>query len=479
MVLLAFFGACSAEKSPAPETPSPPDRDTWWNTATAATGGENVLCPRELRALLEEGRRLGYDADAEWWGRRGAWASERILELDPEDVEANALAGRRSLQSIEGFDDLWRRILETRAPSETMSELLEQYGPWIDEGHPVFLTREEYEVERARLGEAAAHLGRLEGDKGYAAEQRTLLQVRSSAHGKYPFVHARAGPFLVFYAVRDLARDPEAEPAEEEQRLAGCREIRQRQLAGWMTVYEELVEDLRTLYPQTWAAHALAEDRLIPQWIFGEAEWYADFAARVRRDDEEAPYRLGFVHSATGWAYLCEPADAAAEGLFRESAAYLGALQILRVWARDAKDPTMNHWDRSEDHWFKEGLPAFLASRRVKDPIEGQALRLPWEKPSLPLVVQRRGPLDRGIYFSPRDREAEAGGLLPPDSGYTDLAWLLVRHLNGARRAQFERFLRAQVEGTGKGITWFEECFDVKGSAGWSALQRATYASIE
>jgi hypothetical protein len=360
--------------------------------------------------------------------------------------------------------------------------MLEQYGPWVEEGRPVFLTAEEFEVERARLGEARRYLEGLDRDPGYAAEQRLVLQVKASAHGKYPFVHLRAGPFLLFYAARDLARDPEAAPAEEEQRLLGCREIRAKRLAEWASVHRELIEDLRTLYPETWAARAPDPQRLIPQWIFGEREWYEDFVSRVRRDDEEAPYRLGFVHSATGWAYLCEPLEAKDSDLFLESAAYLGALQMLRLWARDTKDPTVNHWDRSEDHWFKEGLPAFLASRRVKNPIEGQALRGPWGKPSLSLVMQRRGPLDHRVFFlTPTADALEQGGFLfPPDSGFTDLAWLLVRHLNGEElRPRFERFLRAQVEGTGKGMTFFEECFDIQGLDGWDELQRATYASIE
>lgn len=485
LVLVLLLGACSEKGKgsapPAPGAPSPPDRETWWNAATRiASGGERILAPREIRELLTEGRRLGYDRDAEWWGRRGAWASERILALDPEDIDANALGGRRSLQSIDGFEATWKRMAETRAPTAEMTEMLDRYGPWVEEGRVVFLTREEFEVERARLGEAAAHLDRLERDPGYAAEQRMLLHVKASAHGKYPFVHARVGPFLVFYAARDLTRDPEADPAAEEERLAACREVHLKRLAEWTSVYTDLVDDMRTLYPAAWAAHPLAPDHLFPQWIFSEAEWYQDFAARVRRDDEEPPYRLGFFQSATGWAYLAEPTDAAAKEAFRETAAYLGAVQILRSWARDATDPTTNHWDRSEAYWFKEGLPAFLASRRTKGPIEGQALRGPWERPPLGLVVQRRGPLDRGVFLSPRDEDAEKQGLFPPDSGYTDLAWLLVRHLNAdERRGTFERFLRSQVEGTGKGVDWFEECFGIQGTEGWDALQRATYASIE
>ncbi len=484
---LLLLGACSEDRGAGPSAiPGPPasrpDRDPWWNAATGAgSSAEKVLAPRELRRLLEEGRRFGFDADAEWWGRRAAWAAERILELDPEDLEANALAGRRTLRDIEGFEATWRRIVETRAPTPEMIELLDRYGPWVEEGRPVFLTREEFEVERARLGEAAAHLDRLEGDPSYAAEQRALLRAKASIHADYPFVHVRVGPFLVFYAARDLARDPEADPAEEEARLAGRREVHHRRLADWTGIYADLVEDLRTLFPETFRAHPLDASELLPQWVFSDRESYADLVQRLHRDEAEPPYRLGFLHEATGWAYLAEPADATAMDLFRETAAYLGALQILRRFGQDPKDPTINHWIRSEDYWLKEGLPAYLASRRVKAPIEGQALRGPWQMPRLDAVVNRRGRLGRWEHLSFR---ADVEGDLPadlilPDGGYTDLAWLLVRHLERERRPQLERFLRAQIEGTGKGILFFEECFEVKGSEAWRALQRATYASIE
>ena len=97
--------------------------------------------------------------------------------------------------------------------------------------------------------------------------------------------------------------------------------------------------------------------------------------------------------------------------------------------------------------------------------------------PRLDTIVQRRGRLVPGAHLSmPEEMDPIP---LPPDGGYTDLAWLLVRYLNAERHEQFERFLRAEIEGTGKGIGFFEECFDVVGSPGWRALQRATYESIE
>jgi hypothetical protein len=369
-------------------------------------------------------------------------------------------------------------MAETRAPTAAIEEMLDRYGPWVDEGRPVFLTREEFEVEQARFGEAAAHLDRSDREPAYAAEQRVLLQVKSGVLGEYPYVHLRAGPFLVFYAASDLRRDPEASEADEATRLAGRREVHLRRLAEWTGLYAELVDDMRGLYPEA-SASRHSSDALFPQWIFADPVAYREFVTRVRRDEDEAPYRVGFLHAPSGWAYLAEPVEADQVVAFRETAAYLGALQVLRHWARDPADPTTNHWDRSEAYWFKEGLPAFLASRRVGTPIEGRILKGPWQMPPLIDIVQRRAREERRMYLVPHE-DVGFEGAFPPDTGYTDLAWLLVRHLNAdERRPGFERFLRSQVEGKGRGIPWFEECFGVKGSAAWSDLERAAYADLE
>jgi hypothetical protein len=473
LLLLVACGGDEPSTLASPAPPPPPDRDTWWNGATRLPeGAERILAPRELRHLLAEGRRLGFDRDEAWWQRRGAWAAERILDLDPDDIEANELAGRRRLQSIEGFAEVWKRMIETRAPTPEIGELLDRYGPWVEEGRPVFLNAEEYSIERARLAEAARYLDRVEGNPAYAAEQRWLLRVKTSAHADYAYVHTRCGPFLVFYSARDLQRDPEADPRGEDERLAVRRDLHLRRLGQWSGIYEELLNDLRELFPDAWAAYGLEPDTLFPQWIFADRAWYEEFAGRIRRDQEEPPYRVGFLHAPSGWAYLAEPPDAAAMDAFKETAAYLAALQLLRHWARDPSDPTISHWDRSEAYWFKEGLPAFLASRRVAEPVEGQLLKGVQELPPLLSVVERRSRLD------PRGR-ALLEGALPAEMGATDLAWALVRHLSSDElRKDFERFLRSQIEGTRKGVTWFEECFSVEGPEGWRALERAAYAGL-
>jgi len=485
LLALLAVAACSGDEGGsrrAQGVSAPPDRDTWWNGETQlAAGGERILAPRELRALLAEGRRLGFDADADWWGRRTAWAAARILELDPEDLEANELAGRRTLQSAEGFAKVWRRMVEARVPSEAIIDLLDRYGPWVEEGRPIFLSAEEFAVERARLGEAAVYLDRLDEDPAYASEQRMLQRVQTSIHADYPFVHVRVGPFLVFYAARDLQRDPEADPAAEDARLASRRDYHLRRMAEWTPVYEALVKDMRELYPVAWERHAPEADVLFPQWVFGERGWYEDFASRVRRYDVEEPYRRGFLHSATGWAYLAEGAEGADPAQFPETVAYLAALQILRYWARDPADMTVNYWDRSEAYWFKDGLPAFLASRRVEKPLEGRIFAGPWQLPRLSAVIERRGRLGpHGAYLTlPEDVPLEVPAM-PEGGGYTDLAWLVVRYFNDdTRRETFERFLLSQVEGTHKGIRWFEECFGLEGTPAWRALEREIYSAIE
>jgi hypothetical protein len=484
-LLLGLGPACGREDAAAPEAPpvAPVDRDSWWNEATRRPSGqERILAPRELRALLDQGRRRGFDADPEWWKKRSRWAYERILTVDPLDIEANAGSGRRTLQSIEGFAATWKKMQDARTPNDLIDELLDRYGGWVLDGEPVFLTREEFEVERARLREAARHLARMEGDPEYAAVQRALRHVRHSFHSDYPFFHVRAGPFLVFYTARDLQRDPEADPDEEGRRIATREEYYRRRLEQWTGVYAQLIEDLKTIYPRVWARHGIEQDAVYHQWIFGERAWYADFLEHLRKEEAERPYRTGYFHAATGWAYLYEPtaegeATAAQESL-AETAAYLAAAQILRRWAKDREDPTVNHLDRSRAYWFKEGWPTFLAARRVETSRVGPALgQAKWKLPDLLTVVERRSSIDRKVFLTPQEGDWET--VPPPDTGFTDLAWLLVRHLHRKKQAACERFLLSLIEGERRGVGWFEECFEVKGSQGWQALQRAVYAQIE
>ena len=44
--------------------------------------------------------------------------------------------------------------------------------------------------------------------------------------------------------------------------------------------------------------------------------------------------------------------------------------------------------------------------------------------------------------------------------------------------ARFETFLLSQIEGTHRGLEWFEECFGVEGMAGWHALDKAVYPPV-
>jgi hypothetical protein len=457
------------------------DRDTWWNGATLRPSGkERILAPRELRALLAEARRRGFDADAEWYGQRSRWAYKRILSLDPEDLEANAGTGRRTLQSIDGFAALWKRMAEARTPNDRIVELLDRYGGWVLDGEPIFLDRDEYEVEKARLREAERHLDRMESDPEYAAVQRALRHVKYSFHSDYPFLYLKAGPFLVFYTARDLQRDPEAEEAAETERIAAREEYYRRRLQQWTGVYEALLNDIRELYPKVWSKHALDPDVIFHQWIFGERSWYVDFLERLRKEELAPPHRTGFFYGATGWAYLYESRDgegaSAAPEMLPETAAYLAAVQILRRWARDRQDPTVNHLDRSRHFWFKEGWPSFLAARRVKRSTVGRILQPgAWQLPSLASVVERRSRIDRHDYLV-----AAGDTPLPaPDGGYTDLAWLLMGHLQEHRPEACERFLLSQIEGTGGRVEWFEECFGLSSAADWKNLERAVFAPLK
>jgi len=485
LVVLAAL-ACAGKESPAPRQAAiPPGRDTWWKQATTGPGGaERVLAPRELRALLVEGRTAGFEADPAWWSERAKWAYERILQVDHDDLEANAGSGRRTLQSMEGFADLWRRMQEA-PPDDEILELLDQYDPWVQEGRPIFLAPDEYAVLRARLTDVAKRIQRFVSDPAFAAVQSLLRRVKHSVLADYPYVQAQFGPFVVFYTAPDLA--PIDEPGDA-QRLAARKTYYLKRLAAWRPVYEGLLADLAKLYPGLWKDHAPGPGRVFPEWVFAEAEEYADFVERRGKQEAQAPYRKGFFDGATGWAYLLDVAreetqgksasPAGPTGETRECAAYLAAVQLLRVWGRNPKNPIGNRLDTSEAYWLKEGWPAYLAARRVEVPLVGRILSKELKLPALQDVVGRRSRLQQRPFLLLQG-EAGSAPVDAPDGGYTDLAWLLVRALNTPRRRPaFIRFLRSQIESDRRGVGWFEECFGVRGPKGWKALQAEVYGFI-
>ncbi len=451
-----------------------------------------------MRALLDEGVAHGFDGDASWWKQRTDWVHGRILDLDPDDVAANAALGRATLQSLEGFAPLWERMLLTRYPDTVISELLDQYDGWVQEDRPVFLGSDEVQLVRARLRDAKAHLDRLDGDPKYAALEGGLARVRSSVLADYPFLHVEFGPFVVFYAARDLGRIAEADPAAEERRLAERREVYRRRLEMHRPAYEGLLRDVARLFPELVAEHPLSDRDIFYQWVFGDREWYADYVAKIRREGQESTHRCGFYEGATGWAYLFELPEAATVSMpgeaevdpdmqLRETMIYLAATQILWRWGRDRKDPQINWMERTEAYWLSEGWASFLGAMSVPKPMVGpmlrEAKRFGWVFPPLSRVVARRSRLDLQLYEEPLLHDPDAEEPRQPLAvrrAFTDLAWLLVTHLQSEpQRAAFVRYLRSQVEGTRGGLDWFEECFGLRTQSDWQTLERAVYARVE
>lgn len=486
--LLLALGQCAREEALQPPAAAAAalDRDTWWDSATKhRSGRERVLAPRELRALLTEGRRLGF-AGGEWWRERTRFVWERVLEVDPDDVEANAGMGRRTLQSIAGFEELWRRMLTTRAPNDAVTELLDRYDAWVREERPVFLSAEEFEVVSARLDEVRRHLHRLETDHAYAALQTGLARVRSSVLADFPSVHLVRGPFVIFFSARDLQPGVEEDESRDAHRLEARREVYRRKLEEHAGVYAAVLEDLAQLYPTLWERYGVDEGTLLYQWIFEDRGWYETYLSRAGPGDRETPYRCGFFEPATGWAFLYVPEgppDQAASQL-RETAAYLAARQLLRRWAKDPADPLRNPMDRCRAYWLKEGWPSFVAARRVERPQVGRRLEDAAANhmlfPPIERVLDRESRLELRRYEEPppefEEHEEIRAPLLVRDA-FSDLAWLLVRHLNAEeRRPAFERFLLSQLAGTRHGRAWFEECFGIEGYEGLRVLERAVYA---
>ncbi|MFQ5844915.1 MAG: hypothetical protein ACE5JG_08000, partial [Planctomycetota bacterium] len=132
---LLLPAACGGggKDAPAPAAAAAPtDPEEWWRVETTlASGKERLLSPRELRVLLERGRRLGFDRDAAWWRERRRWVFSRILEVDSEDPQANRAMGRRRLRSYAGFDDLWERMNASPVPDGRIDALVDRFEPRV------------------------------------------------------------------------------------------------------------------------------------------------------------------------------------------------------------------------------------------------------------------------------------------------------------------------------------------------------------
>jgi len=509
-LLLVACGEAETARSPASgesgaEAATAANRDEWWTAATrTALGSERLLCPRELRGLLAAGRSRGLDTDGAWWTPKAKWAYERILMLDPDDVEANASVGRKTLQSLPGFESTWTRMLEAKVQNAAIEELLEQFQPWIEEGRPVFLGADEVEVVTASLRRASEHLDRMENDPEYAALQLSLERIPSQLRS-YPSIRTRAGPFLVFFAARDLARI-EGESAEaENERLKVLRAKYQAELDERCKVLPEMMADIAQLYPELAKRHALANDDFFFLWIFGDPEWYTDFLEQLHEIRPESAYRCGFFQKRDMWGYLFRPRKpevvaSAEEGeavvardvidpesQLRETMCYIAAQQLLRHWGRDPADPFRNRLDGSRAYWLKEGWPAFLASRRVEKPMVGPALEEGWrfgrEPPPLKRIVERESRLELFRYDEPDPPQGPGEPILNLGirRHFTDLAWLLVRHLDQPpTRPKLEAYLLAQIEGTAPGtVDGFAAAFGLASEKAWRDLEDALYEPLD
>ena len=498
LFLLLILAACSKQE-PGPKGSAdgrPPARDEWWKQATAMpSGAERILAPRELRELLEAGKVYGFDTDRSWWTERTNYVYDRILEMDPDDEQANAAKGFKTLQSLPGFLRTWERMLMARVTSKDIDGLIADYDHKVQDGEPVFLNEEGFAVETARLRRAKQHLDRLKSDPAYEALQVAIARVKATSLNDYPFVHIAVGPFLVFYCARDLQRIEDADAAAEEQRIGERRAVYTQKLEKMSGMYKALVKDVASLYPGLWKQHAPRRREIHYQWIFGDRGWYQDYLDRIRKTNPESTYRTGFLDKATGWCFLYEPLETKAqpdaepppapEKIVLETAAFLAAKQLMYRWGRD-KLGVGNRLDRSRAYWVKEGWPAFLAARRIKKPLVGRLLvegkRFNRIFPPMSRVVERESRLELRRYDEPahefgEDEDDERVQLFV-QLAFTDLAWRLVEHFNDdKRRGAFERYLLAQIAGQKK-LT-FEECFGVESETDWKRLTRAVYRGIK
>ena len=114
---------------------------------------------------------------------------------------------------------------------------------------------------------AAKHLDRMDSDSEYAALQLSLERIPSQLRD-FPSVHTRVGPFLVFYAARDLQRIEGEPEAAEDERLRALQLKYETELAEFASVLTGLQQDIGKLYPELSKRYPVKKDEFFFLWIF-------------------------------------------------------------------------------------------------------------------------------------------------------------------------------------------------------------------
>ncbi|MFQ5845100.1 MAG: hypothetical protein ACE5JG_08945, partial [Planctomycetota bacterium] len=331
----------------------------------------------------------------------------------------------------------------------------------------------------AELKQVESHLERLASDRRYASIQKTLSRVRvHPALSAFPFVHAEAGPFLVFYSARDLTVIEGEDPEEERARVRARREVYRKLLETRAHVYRELLEDLHELYPSAVEARPLPTGRVFIQWVFADAPTYSRYLDLIdARPIISRPGRRGHLDPRNGWAVLYDDTGDD-EGPVLETAAFLAAHPVLRAWIAKPEgggDPL----GRVEALWLLEGWPAFLAARRVPKPevgdVVGGMFKGGARLPPVRRVVEQRSWHD--VNREPATKVGDDDEVDPVHirtATFPGLAWSLVEALHqGANRARMTRFLLSVLGGDRGGSGRFETVFGIRGEGDWRGLDES------
>jgi len=285
-----------------------------WEVWGAYLGAGGSLDGTALSALTEAGRELGYARYSAGQLESAAAVFERLVELDPENVEALTWLGRIALEQGESSaaERYWRRVLALRPGDAAARYYVQQSRQQLTYGADASIAFNEG-LAAYNAGRTAAALDAFTR----AAEANPDFEEASSWAGRVALELGRAGVAQRFWGAL-LARDPQNRQAAyfltlaEAQRRWGTaagrafyagQELYNQGRVGAAAEEFSTASDANPQYPEaaSWAARSLQESgqaaRAVPYWRRLVA---------LNPDDESARY---FLEAAEAQPDV--PADAA------------------------------------------------------------------------------------------------------------------------------------------------------------------------
>ncbi|MGH7163781.1 MAG: hypothetical protein ACREID_09875, partial [Planctomycetota bacterium] len=377
LLLLGLRGGDGGEHPPpAPpaarsKEPDPVTRAEWWfEEAIDGVGTPAGSRAEELRSVLAVARERGYDKLAGFdWPAKQLRVHELLLRIDPDDPDANRAFGRIPLSDYPDFWGILRRLFDARTLPDELDRFRRSYEAKVsfrkDEAgnrRVPCVPQEEYAGVVRALDAFLEHERKLAADPTLAAVLDALQRVkRDPLLGSYETVHIVEGPFVVFFASKELA--PRDGSPNELERVESKRAAMRKRLEPRARLLRDFLAFFRERWMKPMELPEFPERQLFFVWAFEDREAFDAYGEQLGQ--RHPPGLKGYFNPRDAWVFVFEDPDSTMS--VETALAHELVHQLHWHFSKDPQGQFKNHFERLAAVWFSEGWAEYVGWHDVKD----------------------------------------------------------------------------------------------------------------